>query len=244
MMKNYRLKIFTDFDGTITKNDVWMSSVSKLIEDKTEFNNICEELYSGKIGTRETVIRQLELVKNFSIQRFNEYLDDEEIDVHFRDFTDFCRQNEIELTILSGGLDYYIDYILKRENLTVDYYSCKMIWDEQKKILKSEFINSDEYCRLCDTCKRNILINKTNDLDNDISVYIGDGSTDFCVSGYADIVFAKGKLASFCWKNNITYFDYKDFSDVKNKLIKIMDKKNLKHRQEAKTRRRDVIMGG
>ncbi len=60
MMKNYRLKVFTDFDGTITKNDVWMSSVSKLIEDKEEFNNICEELYSGKIGTRETVIRQLE----------------------------------------------------------------------------------------------------------------------------------------------------------------------------------------
>lgn len=244
MMKNYRLKVFTDFDGTITKNDVWMSSVSKLIEDKEEFNNICEELYSGKIGTWETVIRQLELVRDFSIERFNSYLDEEEIDEHFRGFAEFCSQNEIELTILSGGLDYYIDYILKRENINVDYYSCKMVWDEKNKKLKSEFTYSDDYCRLCDTCKRNLLINKTNDLENDISVYIGDGSTDFCVSGYADIVFAKGKLASYCWKNNITYFDYKDFSDVKNKLNKIMDKKNLKHRQEAKTRRRDVIMGG
>jgi 2,3-diketo-5-methylthio-1-phosphopentane phosphatase len=243
-MKNYRLKVFTDFDGTITRNDVWMNTVSKLIEDKEEFNNICEELYSGKIGTRETVIRQLELVKDFSFERFNTYLDEEEIDEHFRDFTVFCRQNDIELTILSGGLDYYIDFILKRENIHVDFYSCKMMWDEKNKKLASEFTNSDEYCRLCDTCKRNILINKTNDLENEISVYIGDGSTDFCVSGYADIVFAKGKLASYCWKNNITYFDYKDFSDIKNKLIRITEKKNLKHRQEAKTRRRDVMMGG
>ena len=243
-MKNYRLKIFCDFDGTITKNDVWMSSIVKFIKDKEKFNNICEELYSGKIGTRETVIRQLELVEDFSPEKFDEYLDEEEIDEHFKDFVDFCRQSSIDLVILSGGLDYYIDHILKRENIQAEFYSCRMNWDEESKKLKSEFIYSDEYCRACDTCKRNILITNTNDLDNDISVYIGDGSSDFCVSGFADIVFAKGKLASYCWKNNITYFDYKDFSDVKNKLKKILEKNKLKHRQEAKIRRRDVIMGG
>ena len=119
-----------------------------------------------------------------------------------------------------------------------------MIFNTGSGKLESEFTFSDDYCKFCGTCKRNILISNTNDFDNDISVYIGDGDSDFCVSNFADIVFAKGRLASYCWKNNITYFEYKNFSDIKNKLIRITEKKNLKHRQEAKIKRRDVIMGG
>ncbi|MBK8550164.1 MAG: MtnX-like HAD-IB family phosphatase [Ignavibacteria bacterium] len=244
MMKNYRLKIFCDFDGTITKNDVWINSLGKFVNDKNEFNIICEEMYSGKISSKETGIRHLDLIENFSPEKFDEYLDEETIDEHFKDFVSYCNDNEFELTILSGGWDYYIEHVLKKENIDVNFFSSKMIWDPVNKKLSSEFDHPDEYCRSCETCKRNILINKTNDLDNEISVYVGDGYSDFCVSGYADIVFAKGKLASHCWKNNITYFDYYDFSDVKRKLIKLTGRKNLKHRREAMIKRRDVIMGG
>ena len=103
---------------------------------------------------------------------------------------------------------------------------------------------TDDYCKLCNTCKRNILISNTNDLGNEISVYIGDGISDQCVSGFADIVFAKGKLASYCWKNNITYFEFDDFSDIISKLIKPENNKFIKQRNEALVRRRDVLMGG
>lgn len=243
-MKNYRLKIFCDFDGTISVNDVWINSIGKFIKNKEKFYDICNELYSGKIGTKETCIRHLELVEDFSLEKFNAFLNEEMIDNHFRDFVGFCHENNFEVNVLSGGWDYYIDFILKRENVSLDCYSSKMIWDEFKGKLSSEFTYEDEYCKLCETCKRNILINKTNDLENEISVYIGNGSSDFCVSAYADIVFAKGRLASYCWKNNITYFDFNNFSDVKNKIIKIISGKNIKHRREAMIRRRDVVMGG
>jgi len=92
--------------------------------------------------------------------------------------------------------------------------------------------------------KRNVLINNTNDLDGEVSVYIGDGVTDYCAVNYADIVFAKDKLASYCWKRNITYFEFKTFFDVMNKIEKLETKNRIKHRQEAKLKRRDVLMGG
>ncbi len=243
-MKKYSLKIYCDFDGTVTKNDVWINSIGKFINDKEEFGRICDDFYTGRIGTREVNLQQLALVEDFSLVKFNSYLDKEEIDAHFRDFLEYCRSSEIEICIVSSGLEYYISYILEREKLQIEFFGSRMIWDEENKKLSCEFIYTDEYCTLCETCKRNILICNTNDLENEISVYIGDGVSDYCVSGFADIVFAKGKLASYCWKNNITYFDYRDFSDIKKKLIKMSEGNKFRQRQEAKVRRKDIFMGG
>jgi len=242
-MKNYRLKIFCDFDGTITKNDVWINSFGKFINDREKFETVCEDFYAEKINAREAGERQLKLVENFSYEKLNEYLNSEEIDEYFKDFIEYCREKDHEVTIVSGGYEYYIDFILKKENIDIKFFGCELKQSEDKK-LSSVYPYSDEYCQLCETCKRNILINNTNDLENEVSVYIGDGISDQCVSGFADIVFAKGRLASYCWKNNITYFEYKNFSDVKNKIIKLTEEKMIKHRQEAKVRRRDVFMGG
>ncbi|MBL8008417.1 MAG: HAD-IB family phosphatase [Ignavibacteria bacterium] len=244
MKKKYSLKIFCDFDGTITLNDVWINSIGRFIKDRESFDKICDDFYSMKIGTRECNLRQLALAENFTPEEFCRYLDEEKTDSSFAEFVKFCRLNDYGLCIVSSGLDFYIDYILKREGLDIKFYSSRMIYDRENKKLSCEFIHTDEYCTLCETCKRNILISNTNDLDNEISVYIGDGISDFCVSGFADIVFAKGKLASYCWKNNITYFDFKDFSDIKNKMEKLAAGRGFKHRQEAKTRRKDIFMGG
>ncbi|MCY7362434.1 MAG: MtnX-like HAD-IB family phosphatase [Ignavibacteria bacterium] len=244
MMKKYLLKIFSDFDGTISKNDVWINSIGKFISDKKKFDSILEDFYSQKIGTREVSKRQLELVSNFTIEEFNKCLDEEEIDDYFKEFVSYCRENEFEVKILSSGLEYYIDYILKREGLKLEYYGSKLIVDEINKKISCEYEYTDEYCKSCETCKRNILINNTNDFENEISVYIGDGVSDYCVSGFADVVFAKGKLASYSWKNNITYFEYKYFSDIIYNIIKMISENKFKQRLEARLRRKDVFLGG
>ena len=92
--------------------------------------------------------------------------------------------------------------------------------------------------------KRNILINNTNDWDNEISVFIGDGVSDYCASNFADIVFAKKRLASYCWKNNITYYEFKNFNDIIIKLEKLKIKHKMRQRQNARILRRDVFLGG
>ncbi|MBS1518700.1 MAG: hypothetical protein JSS91_11490 [Bacteroidetes bacterium] len=165
-------------------------------------------------------------------------------DISFSDFISFCRDNNFEFYIISDRSEDFIGKILSGNNISVKSFAAltkiNPISGEEEII----YPYSDEYCRLCNNCLRNILITQTNDLENEISVFIGEGISDQCVSGFADIVFAKGNLASYCWKNNITYFEYNDFSDIKNKIIKLIAKRSLKHRNEAKTRRRDILMGG
>ena len=92
--------------------------------------------------------------------------------------------------------------------------------------------------------KRNILISNTNDFENEISVFIGDGTSDSCIANYADIVFAKNSLASYCWKNNITYFEFSNFQDIIKKINKLKEQNKIKQRQFAKSNRRDVLLGG
>lgn len=243
MKQKQKLKFFIDFDGTITVNDIWVNSIGKFIKDAATLKEIENDFIDLKISSRECIKKELDLVEDFSFEQLDKYLDDESIDQYFKRFLDWCKENEYPVTILSEGLDYYISYILKREELDLKFYSNKMVVDESGKVT-CEFPYSDEVCNYCGVSKRNILVNSTNDFEDEISVYIGDGVSDYCVSNFADVVFAKKRLASYCWKNNITYFEYRDFSDVMRKIDKLTETKKIKHRQEAKVRRKDVFLGG
>lgn len=244
--KTKKLKIFCDFDGTVTKNDVWVSALGKFIKNKKEFQIICDDYVNNIITSRECNMRELSLVEDFSFERFNSYIDEEQIDDYFRDFLEYCKTNDYEIFLVSEGLDYYIDYILKREKLNLNFFSNKLITKtaNDKLVLSCEFPYTDEVCTYCGMSKRNIILNNTNDFDDEISVFIGDGISDFCASFYADIVFAKKRLASFCWKNNITYYEFKNFNDIIDKLQKLKEKNKLKQRQNARILRRDVFLGG
>lgn len=247
-MKYPRLKIFCDFDGTVTKNDVWVNSLGKFIKDKDNFQKVCYEFDNALITARECIRRELDLVEDFDFDKFNEDVDKEELDIYFKNFLSYCSDNNDEIFLISEGLDYYINRILKREGLEhLKLYCNKMKFHQDKNgeiKLSCDFPWSDEVCSYCGMSKRNILITNTNDYDNEISVLIGDGTSDFCAASYADIVFAKRKLASYCWKNNITYFEYSNFKDIINKIEKLKEKRQLKQRQSARGLRRDVFLGG
>lgn len=247
-MKPFYLKIFCDFDGTVTKNDVWVHSLGKFINNKEKFSEVCFEFDNLLISSRECIKRELELVEEFSFEKFNEELDREELDIYFQKFLGYCKACGYEVFLISEGMDYYIKRILDRENIGhLKLFCNKMIHsvDENGNIrLSCEFPYSDEVCTYCGMSKRNIILTNTNDYENEISVLIGDGTSDFCAASYADIVFAKGKLASYCWKNNITYFEYGNFNDIINKIEKLKEKRQLKQRQAARFLRRDVYLGG
>ncbi len=245
-MKKAKLKIFCDFDGTITKNDVWINSFGKFIKDTEAWAKICDDFVNYRMSGRQCCLKELDLLVDYSDEKLFEYLKEEELDDYFKNFVEFCKENEFEFFVLSEGIDRYIHKIFENEKLDLKVYCNKMVVNEVDGKVKvtCEFPNGDEHCRWCGNCKRNIILSNTNELEGEISVYIGDGITDMCPSRYADIVFAKKRLASYCWKNNITYFEYTNFFDIKKKLISLGEKGKLKQRQEARVRRRDVFMGG
>ncbi len=247
MKKKYTLKIFCDFDGTVTKKDVWVDALGKFINDNDKFALVCRDFAEGRITSRECIRRELDLVEDFDFSVFNAYIDAQELDDYFLEFIGFCRENNFGLVLVSEGLDYYIKYVLGKFNIDLPFYANELVITEDesgRKKLSCKFPYSDENCTACGMSKRNVLISMTNELEKEVSVFIGDGVSDFCVSNYADIVFAKKGLASYCWKNNVTYYDFSDFSDVKKKLLKLIEKNQIKQRQYARNLRRDVLLGG
>lgn len=241
-MDKPKIKIFCDFDGTITIYDVWIEMGEAFIKKKDVWADIIREFEELRIGARECFIKECSLLENFDIEKFNNIIDKQKIDSKFIDFYKFCIDNNIPLTILSEGMDYYISRVLKNNGLNIPFYSNSIILSGDKKSFKLEFPYADSDCGKCGTSKRNIMINQT--ADDEISVFIGDGFSDACVVNYADIVFAKKSLASYCWKNNITYFEYQTFGDIIKKLQKILERKTIKRRQSARLKRRDVFMRG
>jgi len=242
MVLNHKLKIFCDFDGTITAKDVWLEAGEYFIKKKDEWDSVIAAFESQDIGARECFLKECRLIEDFDLSKFNEIIDNIPLDSKFKEFYTFCASHNFPLTILSEGMDHYISRILNNNVLDIPSYSNKFVYPDAQNKVGLEFPYSDSECKRCGCCKRNLLLNMTG--DDEISVLIGDGFSDTCVAEYADIVFAKSFLASYCWKNNITYFDYKDFGDVHKKLEKIIEKKVIKPRQNARVNRKDVYLRG
>jgi 2-hydroxy-3-keto-5-methylthiopentenyl-1-phosphate phosphatase len=83
------------------------------------------------------------------------------------------------------------------------------------------------------------LLNNTN--DDDIVVFVGDGHTDYCCAEYADIVFAKSKLAAYCNEKRIPHYPYKTFFDVMYILENCKTNGRLRHRHQAQMKRKTAF---
>lgn len=214
----------------------------RFIKEKDKWAEVIRNFEEQKIGARECFLAECGLIQDFDLNEFNRIIDSQRLDPMFVSFYDFCTLNNIPFVILSEGMDYYIKRILNNYGLNIPFYSNKLVFSYNQNKLGLEFPFADSDCNKCGTSKRNILMNQT--ADDEISVFIGDGFSDTCVVNYADIVFAKKSLASYCWKNNITYHEYQTFGDIRKKIEKLLSFKKLKHRDIASQKRREVFLRG
>ncbi|MBI5476544.1 MAG: MtnX-like HAD-IB family phosphatase [Ignavibacteriales bacterium] len=245
------IKIFIDFDGTITKKDV---GDSMFIEFGGEASrNFIQQYRSGEISAIECFKLESEASSGAIKKDLDDFLDKQEIDVSFIEFHKYCGDEGIPHFILSDGMDYYIERILKRFGLNnIPFFSnhldLTMHDGTDEVILNPTFPLRDEECDRCACCKRNIMLSKS--ADDDIIVYIGEGFSDRCPVRYADVVFAKDELLIYCQQENISFFEYRSFAEVKIRLESLLTQKSskknfgLRKRRQAQLAVRDLLLGG
>jgi len=238
MMKR-TIKIFIDFDGTITLEDVGEAIFRKF--GKTEkVNCIIEDLLSDKISSRQCWDELCDSVDVINKYELDEFIDLLDVDPTFIPFVKFCNENEIELVVLSDGFDYYIDRLFNKADLVgLKYYSNKLFVDEEG-ILKTEYPYFDNDSPTSANCKRNHIINHSS--DDDYTIYIGDGNSDKDAAQYCDFIFAKNDLLKFCSVEKISFYPFKNFTEVQNKITELMLKKNLRKRHQAQLKRKSAYM--
>lgn len=238
-MTDKQFKIFLDFDGTITKNDVGEEIFRKFL-DEDMVKKIVEDLLSDKISSRECWESLCNSASGINRNEFDEFIISQEVEPTLHPFVEYCEKNRIQLFVLSDGFDYYIEKILKRENLNhLKVYSNKLILNEEGKLIPS-FPHYNADCRSSSNCKRNHIIENSG--EDDFIVFVGDGNSDIDAIQYVDFIFAKDDLLRYCEVHRITYFPFKDFNDVIVKLNEFASKKRLKKRFQAELKRREAYM--
>lgn len=241
MKKDRQFKVFIDFDGTITKKDVGAHLFLEF-GDKAKVDNVLKDIIEGRVQGKDIWIDLLKTLHTIDLKEFIAFAKLIEIDQSFHELIRFLDRPDCEVFVVSDGMDFYIREIFQRENLLgLNWYANEFYINEHNKPYMV-FPYTDEECKLCGNCKRNIVI--SNSADEDFTFYIGNGHSDTCAAQFCDYVFAKDDLLKYCEKNNVTFFPYDSFSDVQERLDKLFRRKYLKKRHQAELKRRSVYMQG
>jgi 2-hydroxy-3-keto-5-methylthiopentenyl-1-phosphate phosphatase len=218
----YKLPIlFLDFDGTISERDVIDAILAEFADER--WLEIEADWISGKIGSRECLRKQFELVTATPAE-LDEFLDTIRLDAGLPDLFNFVQTHGITAHIVSDGFSYYIKKLLferhAREFPSLLNRVC--IWANQliphgKSGWRAQFPYFERICAEgCATCKPAVieLVNR----NFAPTVFVGDGLSDLYAAQTADFVFAKNKLAKFCRERKINFFAYQSLGEIARAL--------------------------
>jgi 2-hydroxy-3-keto-5-methylthiopentenyl-1-phosphate phosphatase len=214
--KSKKILIISDFDGTISTVDLGNQIINKFAT--ASLSDIEKAYVKGKIGSRIAYERMAKRIKGSREKMLEHILAIEKLDPYFPEFCSLSRGKDIDIKIVSDGLDFYIEAVLDKHDLQgMEYYSNLAVFgvDDSFSI---EFPGRNDFCGRCGTCKSRIL--NSYRLIYDKIIYIGDGYSDFCPSRYADVVFAKSILYQRCEQEGTPCMSFTDFSEINNYLKK------------------------
>lgn len=223
--------ILSDFDATISLEDTTDSLLERFGEEG------CDELEaqweSGDIGSRECMGGQIALLKA-SRDELDEHLTQIHIDPDFKAFADSAQAADIPIQIVSDGLDYVISTILKRHGLgDLQVFANHLVelpnqrWKLEFPLSRADCLKASGHCK----CAR-VSSARTG---YERILYIGDGSSDFCVSNHVDVVLAKDRLIGYCQQHGIEHHPITSFKQAITLLPKILqdfenrDRESLAH---------------
>ena len=211
--------LFLDFDGTVSKIDV----IDAILEEFADpsWLEIEQEWIDGRIGSRECLRRQFELVRATPLE-LDIFLAGFDLDEGTLSLLDLCREISVPVHIASDGFTYYIDRMLRKaigDPLTIASVG---VWANElipvgKDRWRTNFPHLPAVCGDgCATCKPVVM--KMNNRSGAQAVFIGDGLSDRLATQNANVIFAKQKLAEFCQNNDILYHHYANLQEISDGL--------------------------
>lgn len=222
------LSIFCDFDGTITTVD---TGDEFFAEFSSAFEESMARLMRGNTTVRDYYHDVVTALSPLSSAMIHDFVQRYSVDAYFADFVKYCHETGFPLTIVSDGFKEYIEPILAFNGLaSVPYFANGM--RESDEHMVPVFPHASESCTcFCASCKRNIVLKSTP--PESLIVYIGDGYSDMCAASHADIIFAKGALASYCATERIPHYPFRTFFDIIRLMKNGLEQKKFRPRHQA-----------
>ena len=213
------LRVLLDFDGTLVEENVAIELVQRFCPDGSRIaREVDEQLHRGEITLREAWERQVALLPP---QRQAEMVEFARREITVRegahDFLALMRRSRIPVTIVSGGLDFYIAPILRQHGIDLPVLSDTLHPDGGSR-WTVDHPHGHATCRRCGICKAQCVQQAA--AHGSYSVFVGDGSTDRYAAEVADIVFARRRLEQYCERAGIPYFPFDTFAPVSDRIAR------------------------
>jgi 2,3-diketo-5-methylthio-1-phosphopentane phosphatase len=114
--------ILCDFDGTISTQDMGYVLVNQFSQGNWEA--IDRDFCEGKIGSKEAYSQIAKILKGDERDILHFVKEHSNIDPYFTSFYQYCRGRDIDVKIVSDGLDFYIKKVLKIHHLSeIPFYA-------------------------------------------------------------------------------------------------------------------------
>lgn len=211
-------KVQSDFDGTISVLDVTDSLLQRF--GLPGWQELEDQWERGEIGSRECMKGQVALL-DMSEAQLRAHLDTIAIDPGFAGFVRTAAALGIQVQVVSDGIDYAIRHVLARHGLAhLDVIANRLVQvGERRWRLESPWASA-RCQRASGNCKCERLAEQQN-LHGRV-LYVGDSTSDFCVSHKADLVLAKYKLIAYCEQHGISHLPFEGFTQATALLEKVV----------------------
>ena len=129
----------------------------------------------------------------------------------FQELNKYCQSNEIQLSIVTNGLEFYVDALLNEARLrSIPSYSIGV--SGRPRNLRYSYPYATDACWEWGNCKCKVLDEHRN--GGTRIVYAGDGRSDLCAAKQADFVFARSTLLDYCRQLDLPHQEFNDFHEV------------------------------
>ena len=213
--------ILCDFDGTVAIEDVTDALLERFAHP--DWLQLEREWREGRIGSAACMAGQVALL-DASREEVDDYLAGLRIDPAFPAFVEAAAAAGVTLSVISDGLDYAIESILRRYGLDGLPVKANRLVQSGKRSWKLETPLANAHCRVASGHCKCVSAARVHDTHGRV-LLIGDGASDFCVAGEADFVFAKHRLIEHCRHADIPHVSIVGFADALGSLPALLEGK-------------------
>ncbi len=203
--------VFLDFDGTVSTADVGMHLLDRA--GSPEWWDLHERYERGEIGSRECIAEQWALVRGDEAT-LRAIAAEVSLDPGFVPLVEAVRDAGAELSVVSDGFGFYVHDVCAPLGIAVLTNRVDFTTGE----LRFPHRDPDCACSSCGMCKQAPI--RAAWSRGRTTVLIGDGASDRQAALLADVVFAKGPLASWCASSGVVCTPFDALDDVRIALCR------------------------
>jgi 2,3-diketo-5-methylthio-1-phosphopentane phosphatase len=213
-----KLVVLCDFDGTITTVDTAEWVLARFAQG--DWRQFDRQFENGEITLEECLNKEFSLMRASEEQILEELKDVVTFRPSFKKLAEHCKKNHIPLIIVSAGLDFVINHLLKTNNCQdlVKVYTAKTAFTTNG----IRFTFPTLFDKTSDNFKHDMVRHYKSHSRK--VVYVGDGSADYAAAKDANYSYAieGSRLAKLCKSHGIPCRNITDFQDVLEAIRKIL----------------------